>query len=346
MSGFMDDLPDEVLLAIIDGQLSVEDALAVGSDPPARAGTGRADQACPLIPASDFMEGPREVSWLWDDLIPEGSLVVLHGRPKCGKSLFALNLSVAQCISRPFLKRTCRGARVGLVLLEDPAVIIRNRLDRMVDFVPEGLFISAGGGWGAAQRCNLQDYIEKLSIQLLIIDPLIKWKPGTRENVAEEIGLVMYDLQNIVQKTGCTILVIHHNRKAGGDYGDSLRGSSAILGSCDVALELVREDSGTAVLKVVSRLSIVEDERLELDPESLTWYSLGPAAGAKVKRRRDEIVRIIRAQGPIGREGIASEVGESKSTVWRDLELLTKQGLIRCREERLENGRKGKVYYV
>ena len=106
----------------------------------------------------------------------------------------------------------------------------------------EALFISANLPWKDTLRDQLGYWIERLSLSLVIIDPLVMWELGVKKNAADEMTRLMYGLRRIVQKTGCTILVVHHNRKGGGDYGEGIRGSSAIYGAVDFALELKKTE--------------------------------------------------------------------------------------------------------
>lgn len=334
----LDNIPDETLRAVLDGEITVDEALF--------GDNGEGGRPCPLVPCAAFMDGPSEVSWLVDELVPEAALVVVYADPKGLKSTFTTNLALAQATSRPFLRRESRGGRVGIIQLEDPPVLVRNRLKTMCDFVPDGVFVSAGKAWGEVERLRLAEYIKALSLQLVVIDPLILWKPGTRENVAEEVGVLMYSLRQVVQETGCTVVVVHHSRKSGGDYGEGMRGSNAILGACDVAIELQKKEPGEAIMRVTSRLSTVEDERIELDPETLTLFSLGPAAGAKVKQRQAEILRAIRTAGPIGATELQKDLEVNKATLQRDLKAMKKSGQIEAEEETLPRGGKRFLYVV
>lgn len=299
----------------------------------------------PLVPVSAFMQGETEINWLLPDLIPSGSLVVLYGAPKSGKSIFALNLALATVVmGKSFIRRKSTGGRVGIVQLEDPEILVRNRIKTMIDYVPEGLFISAGRPWNEEQRENLAFYINELSLQLLVIDPLILWKPGARENVAEEMAELMYGLRQVTMLTGCSILVVHHARKGEGAYGDNMRGSSAILGACDIAVELQRKDEWEAAMRVVSRLGTVEPETLELDPETLTWYSLGPEGAQKTQERRQQIVRFIKTHSPVTADAIKTEFAVKRTTLYRDIGFLENKHVITSSNGESSGGRNAKIY--
>jgi len=302
----------------------------------------------PMISVEAFMKGPTKVEWLLPDIVPKGSLMVLYGRPKSGKSIFALNLTFSLCtMGNEFLGRKSAGGRVGIIQLEDPATLVRQRITAMTGYYPEGFFISSGRAWGKEERDQLAFHIENQSLQLCIIDPLVLWKPGTSENSAEEMAELMYGLRQVVQLTGCTVLVVHHARKGQGDHGDNMRGSSAILGACDIALELRKgQEDGEATLKVVSRYNAVDDEALELDPVDLTWYSMGRALNYKVKKRRQEVYNLIRDKGPISPDDIRKRAKIGKSTLYNDLDYLMEIGKVEQQVgESMESGGRPPTLY-
>lgn len=301
-----------------------------------------------LRPAAELWEEDCTIEWLLPDIIPEGALCILYGRPKSGKSIWALNLAIAEGNMGRFLGRKCRGGRIGLVQLEDPRLLVVNRLKTMCGFAPATLFLSVGRPWSDEMRGQLAFEIEANSLQLLIIDPLVLWRPGVNENAVDEMAALMYELRQVVMLTGCTILVVHHSRKGTGDYGDNMRGSSAIHGSCDVSIELRQrgEDDGIVEMRVISRLTSIEPEILEMDPETLTWYSLGPAGGVKTRQRREEILRFVRESSPCDAGDVVTETGHPRRTVYRDLSRLVSDGLIKSRMETPEGKKKRAIYYV
>ena len=71
---------------------------------------------------------------------------------------------------------------------------------------------------------------------LIILDTLARAMVGGDENSAEDMGLFIDAAKRIRQATHATVLVIHHNNRAG-----VARGSTALLGAVHTILECSRE---------------------------------------------------------------------------------------------------------
>jgi len=295
---------------------------------------------CPFVPYEDFIQGPTEIPWLVPDLIPEGGLCLIAGRPKAGKSLLALNLALAVSSGSDFLGRPCRQAPAAVIQLEDPLALIRSRLAAM-DGHPSGgfLYFDNEARWNEATKLSLPAYVEELGLKLLIIDPLVRWSPpGAKENSAEDMAVLMYGLRDLVRATGCSVLAVHHSRKSGGSGGDSIRGSSAILGAVDAALILHRsgDDEGeaweiegtSARLEISSRMAAIDDETLSLDIEALTWQSEGSARTYQRERQENRILDLLEGEGPMPAGAIMEQLGVTSATFYRCINSLKKRGLI------------------
>ena len=90
---------------------------------------------------------------------------------------------------------------------------------------------------------------------LLVIDTLAKLAGIVNENDSGECALAMVPLQNAAHD-GLAILVCRHERKSGGEVGESGRGSSAISGDVDVILQLRRpEGNQPSTRRVIESLS-------------------------------------------------------------------------------------------
>jgi len=72
---------------------------------------------------------------------------------------------------------------------------------------------------------------------LVFIDTLAIWGQIENENDASEAGRVVAQVTALAQATDMAVMLIHHARKSGGDNGEAIRGSGAILATVDIAVE-------------------------------------------------------------------------------------------------------------
>ena len=81
---------------------------------------------------------------------------------------------------------------------------------------------------------------------LLVVDTLSTWARlgGDDENSSGKAAEAMAPLQ-LAAATGIAVLVLRHDRKSGGDVGDSARGSSAFGGAVDIILALRRGEGNS-----------------------------------------------------------------------------------------------------
>jgi hypothetical protein len=88
---------------------------------------------------------------------------------------------------------------------------------------------------------DLRDDIEALRPEAVVIDSLQAFvRPlGVSTNENDEMDPVVGEIADIAHETGTAILLIHHARKADGQY----RGASAIGGAVDLFAEMHREPS-------------------------------------------------------------------------------------------------------
>ena len=78
------------------------------------------------------------VEYLVDGLLAPG-LYILGGSPKVGKSWMALQLCLAVCGGKAFLRRATRKSEVLYLALEDGPQRLHSRALRLADTAPEGL---------------------------------------------------------------------------------------------------------------------------------------------------------------------------------------------------------------
>jgi len=89
--------------------------------------------------------------------------------------------------------------------------------------------------------------------RLVVIDTLAQFVPEA-EGSAAKAGRAMAELQQL-RDQGIGVIVTRHERKAGGQVGDSGRGSSALTGAVDIVLALTKPDGHTGNKRVISASS-------------------------------------------------------------------------------------------
>ncbi len=219
-----------------------------------------------IEPLRAFLE--REVVVL-PDLIAPGilgpeTLALLHGLPKIGKSLFALQMGLclagmAPAEGPPFFldPRFPIGSpeRVLYVNLEIPEHKLQERLRKMLEeakgygldvelaldnFVP----VTAKGLLRLDQPAGLsllRRWAEEAKATVLILDPLGA-AHGLEENSAREMGQLLYELMTLSRQQGLTLILVHHWGKGHQDQ-DGIhrgRGSSVFADRPDTVLTLER----------------------------------------------------------------------------------------------------------
>jgi hypothetical protein len=136
------------------------------------------------------------------------------------------------------------------------------------------------------------------------------------------------------------VVVLRHERKAGGDVGDSGRGSSAFGGAVDILLA-VRRSGGAPTARLIQSLSRFDETpdtlAIELTPEG--YVPLGDST-AVAERDAETTLREILPADPeraLPMESIIEMGGAHRTTIQRTLGRLDDLGAAR----RIGAGKKG-----
>ena len=88
---------------------------------------------------------------------------------------------------------------------------------------------------------------QELGAVLAIIDTFAFWS-SLAADAEKDAGNVqpLLDALGQITQSGCAVALDHHQRKAGGEDGDAIRGSNAIIGAVDAFAEIERIDEAPA----------------------------------------------------------------------------------------------------
>jgi hypothetical protein len=185
-----------------------------------------------------------EEGFIW-----EGSVVLLSGYPKVGKSTLLAWLAL-------------EWARIGKrvhVLTEEGLEVWRRRLASLPDGPWERVTIQPALGLGVEGLCQV---LRDVDADILMVDTLRKVAPLGSYRDSAEVNAAFVDIlaahQEAQAKRGrpVTLVICHHDRKSseGAEEGQRVADSHVLLGSTDTVLEVVREEGNRRLLRGWGRL--------------------------------------------------------------------------------------------
>jgi predicted ATP-dependent serine protease len=272
----------------------------------------------------DLDEGESKgVPWIWEGFVADGTITLLAGLPKVGKSTLLFGLLSALAHGEPFLDRATRQT-TALILTEEARATLAPKAERWGLGNQECLLWQAAvwTPWPsvvrqALERCAVNGH------RLLVVDPLAQWARvvGDSENSA---GAMLEALQPLIEAraAGVAVLVVAHQRKSQGEHGTAVRGSTALTGAADVVIELERAGASESERQLLSM------SRFEVTPSKLT-ISLeadGYSATSESVGQRTRILRELHGRGPQRSDILAGRLDISEATVRRRLQELEDAG--------------------
>ncbi len=307
---------------------------------PARTSVKEPAKVITTMTAAELLQSdlPERVDVISGGLLPKGGLALLAGMFKSGKTILALQVALMTARGGSVLGFETAPGRVLLLSGEGGPQLLRERLEKMTGGEMAGLD-DLLLWWPTESRLDLAEeeslaalaeYCKAQKIDLLIIDPLIRFN-SLDENSTLEMGRFVRGLAELRQKTGTAIILVHHTRKPGkGSNGGAAeaRGSTVLHGEADSLMVLQsRRAGGDFTLQFELRWAEEPPAlRLGLDPETLLFSAMGEVEGNR-KLTEGRIYDLLIEQGPCTKEQLAEITKTTDRTVQKYLITLEKQGL-------------------
>ena len=302
---------------------------------------------------AQLLESSKEqpIEYLVDGLLPVGSLNMIAGKPKSGKSTLVRQL--ASCIAKgsEFLGRSTSSGEVLYFASEEIGAHLVEHFQLLS--ISDGIHVvlrRPGDGFVSRLSATLKQMPE---VKLVIIDPLINFLPGIDMDNYGQIAPALADLVEVAEKRGVVVLAIHHLKKrATEEAGDSILGSSAIIAAMCTSVFLTGEMGDTRKIRTSQRYgSRLDYTELEFD-ESIRAFSIGQSVKSLQEKRADgtkenyrsSILHHTNFKPGIGQQELQGLLGCSKPTLLSLLKELIEQGKLRREGE----GEKGSrfVYFT
>lgn len=245
--------------------------------------------------------------WLVEGILTEGAVGFVAGQPKSFKSWVGLDLAISVATGADFLGyfRVMNPGPVLLIQEEDSAQMLKVRAmkiwsgksaDTMV-MGPDGIYWEPGENGGPFDP-DINAYVQQSFIvsdpawqewldetlatgmdgepyRLVLIDTLMMVAGEVDENRSVEMTTKIFKpLKLLMRKHGCTLQVIHHQRKA--DPKSQVRGGQLMLGSVanhawsEDSLYLARKLNGDVIISYESK-SAPEAEYLMSNVKNKEW---------------------------------------------------------------------------
>jgi hypothetical protein len=224
----------------------------------------------PFMSAEDFIEkSGGEPDWIIKPFLATQAMTEIDGKAKvAGKTSFVLYMikSILRC--EEFMGYEVKGSPV-VWLTEERGVTFCQALHRAALGYERNLFIlewheTFGMPWPeivaqAAAKAH------EIGAKVLVIDTFPQFAKllGDKESQSGAMLEALHPVQ-VAASSGLSVIMTRHDRKSGGEVGDSGRGSTAFAGAMDVIMRISRPaaakgtDNNTTPLRHVNILSRFE----------------------------------------------------------------------------------------
>jgi hypothetical protein len=242
----------------------------------------------------------QAVPWIAKGYVARESITEVGAKVKMGKTTFVLAMVRAILEGQDFLGEPTSRTSV-VYLTEQPAVSFREAIERAgilgrPDFISLMFSATRGLDWPQTASAALAE-CHRTKSKLLVVDTLGQFArlSGDKENNAGDALESMLPVQEAVA-SGLGVILVRHERKGGGDVGDSGRGSSAFAGAVDIVLSL-RKPEGNAgknrrEIRSLSRFSETPNKLvIELSDDG-QYVAVGERRETTLKDAREGIFRI------------------------------------------------------
>jgi hypothetical protein len=247
-------------------------------------------------------ETPAEIEWIAPRWAARGAITEVDGKIKsAGKTTWITFLCRTVLDGLDFMGDPTVKTKVVYLTEQSPSTF-REAL-RRADLIDRDDFVvlfwrdTAGLKWPEVARQAVQEAL-RLGAGLLVVDTLGQFAglSGDSENSAGDALAAMEPLQEAAATHDLAVVIARHERKSGGDVGDSGRGSSAFAGAVDIVLSLRRGEGNTRpTVRVIHGLSRYDEtpDTLAIELTENGYVALGSATAVAAAEARKAILEVV-----------------------------------------------------
>jgi hypothetical protein len=298
----------------------------------------------------------RVIPWVVPDMVFYGGVTLVSGSPKSGKSTLVADMVRAREHRDSWLGRNVAGGTT-ILLTEEGGFPVVSRWQASPDLVVMQHHVAA-----AHHRCDVENqpdpepFIEWVERQLreaiddtkghplVVIDTLAVWSGIDDENDASETTRAVVRWTELASRTGAAVIIVHHSRKGGGQFGESIRGSTAILATVAMSMELsqIGTETDDRRLDIRGRLTFGDRLRLAFDRETGQYSLSMEGEGPSRQELHEQLAELPKSMAYSSKGVTATEAanvwGCARNTAIARLKALEEAGLVRRGEPRPVSG--------
>jgi hypothetical protein len=249
-------------------------------------------------------ETPAITEWVARPWVAKGAITEVDGKIKAGGKTTWIS-HMANCVleGRPFMGEPTTKTSAVFLTEQQPASF-RRVLERAGLTEREDLHVlpwhnTRGMSWLDVARAAV-DKATEIGAGVLFVDTLGQFAGirGDGENNAGAAQEAMRPLQEAAAQ-GLAVVLTRHERKGGGEVGESGRGSSAFGGAVDVILSIRRGEGNTRpTVRIIESLSRFDEtpDKLVVELTDDGYRSLGDATAFAEREAREAILDVLPAK--------------------------------------------------
>ena len=281
-------------------------------------------------------ETPATVDWIASPWVAAGAITELDGKVKAaGKTTLLLEMCRAILDGEPFMDELTSTTPI-VYLTEQNSPSFRVAMERAGLLGRDDFIVLAWADTvGVRREVVVQKAVsecKRRGARLLVVDTMAQFAglQGDAENNAGNALEAIRPLQ-LAAAEGLGVVFSRHERKSGGEVGDSGRGSSAFGGAVDSIVTLRRPEGRTRPtvreIRAISRFSEVPNE-LFIELTSDGYVAHGTEGALAAKEAEEAILSALPKQENEALElnRLREVTGVARSTAQRAIQSLVDQG--------------------
>lgn len=287
--------------------------------------------------------------WTIAGILPEASVMLLAAAPGTGKSTLLYNWALHVALGKDWSNRRCKKGKALIIQCDEPVVDAAEKL-QIIGYDDPALepgtvnFIER---WRFSNIPQLLRHIKRHRPQLVMIDSLTACLAGMDVDlIRSDAGNCIYELRDIANQYGCSIVILHHLNKSGG-----IRDSSSFEANVSEVVKLYRHENNPDTTQFLfewtkSRSGLAGKHFLVRDPSTYGWHYKGPVNGGN--DAMDKLVQAIHnhPHERFDRTAAARLVNSFETTnTGRLLEMARRQGLLTSSFLVGNNGERTRLYH-